>query len=261
MVENKTALITGASEGIGKEIALMLAKKGYNLVLVALEGLNLSTTAIEISQQTGKAAHPLGIDLTEANSVAKIQEFCTKNRITISLLINNAGMGSVGPFGKFDADFYSNMMTLNMIPMVKLSRAFSDDLQKNKGHIINMSSLASYNPIPYKAVYAASKTFVYSFSRALREEFKPLNVGVSVICPGGVITNDRVKVAIKKGGFLARISAITPQEVAEQVWEGIQKNKAVIIPGKWNKLFFSFSSLFPSTLKPPMIARVFRKRG
>ncbi|MFT7298033.1 MAG: short-subunit dehydrogenase [Sphingobacteriales bacterium] len=261
MGTNKTALITGASEGIGKEMAFKLAEQGYNLILVALEGLNLDTTSIEVSQKTGKAAHPLGLDLTKEGNVQKIKDFCQQNKISISILINNAGMGSVGPLEKFDSDFYGKMISLNITPMVQLVREFAEDLKKNKGHVVNISSLASYNPIPYKAVYAATKTFVYSFSRAIREEFKPENVGVTVVCPGGVITNERVREAINKGGFFARISAISPQQVTEDIWDGIVKNKAVVIPGKWNKFFFSLSSLFPATLKPPIIAKIFRKRG
>lgn len=258
------ALITGGSQGIGKSMAIELADRGYNLLLVALHNETLKATHRELVERyhIHVDVKELGIDLTEDSAAQTIYDYCKEQDIQVQILINNAGFGYAGSFDSYSVAFLDKLMRLNMLAMVNMTRVFIDDLKSQKcAYILNVGSIASYYDSPYKAVYAASKKFVYSFSRAIRAELFHQGVSVTVLTPAGVMTNENVKMAADAIGWTAKLISYTPEEVAKKAIDGMFKKKAVIIPGFFNKIYIGLRKILPNSLTIYMICRQFRKKG
>lgn len=256
-MENKYALITGASQGIGKAIAIILAKKGYNVLLVSRSADQLTLLTKQLKDQYHVQAEFLAIDLSEPSAALKVKDWCTSNSFDLSILINNAGFGLYGQFEKTDINETSGILKLNLIALTELTHHLIPLLKTNKNaHILNIASTAAYQAIPSMAIYAASKSFVLSFSRALRYELKG-HINVSCLCPGPTAT-----------GFVARSGMISfknitekfsadPESVAAAGINGMFSKKAEIIPGFTNKLGAFSTRLFPKWIIESMVARIF----
>jgi uncharacterized protein len=252
------ALITGGSEGIGKSIADALARHGYNLLLVALADKKLETTAADLAERHGCTVCHLGIDLSLQDADKQVHEWVESMDVQVSVLVNNAGYGSLGRFTSFDRDFYYHMMMINVVNLVGLTRLMLDNLKRApESHILNVGSLASFFPMPYKTVYASTKYFIYSFSRALREELRHSGVKVSLMCPGPVSTNDKVKKRIRMAGYFGRLTALNPDEVGVIGVRGMLGGKWMILPGLPAKAGYYFEKVLPLRLKQRLIARQF----
>ncbi|MCF8301915.1 MAG: SDR family NAD(P)-dependent oxidoreductase [Bacteroidales bacterium] len=251
-------LITGASEGIGKAMAYECGKRGMNLVLTSLPGPGLKNVADIIIKQFGVKVITLEKDLTAPEAPKEIYTWVKNQNLKVNMLINNAGKGCLGPFDHFSYEFYYKMMQLNMVSLVLLSRLFIPEMKSYpQSYILNLGSVASFYPIPYKVIYAASKGFVYSFSRALREELKHTSVHVSVLCAGSVITSPEVLKRIRKSGFFGKASSIRPAKLAQYTITKLLAKKPVIIPGRFNMLFIFLNKLLPSSYKQSFLARKF----
>ena len=186
----ETALITGASSGIGKEMCILHAQAFKDLVIVARNEKDLNGLKAQLESQYGIKVHVIARDLTEPNAVDEIIEDLRKNKIEIHYLINNAGFGSVGAFAESDWDKSLNMIQLNVIALTNLCRKILPQMiERNSGKILNVSSTASLMPGPLQAVYFASKAYVTSFSNALSEELKKTNITVTNLMPGATETN------------------------------------------------------------------------
>ena len=208
-------LITGASAGIGKALAVESAKRGKNLLLVALPNENLEKFSESLKKDYGIRTEFYETDLTQNGTCLALYDWCKKKGLKVNTLINNAGIGMGDYFGSFSHEYYEKMMQLNVISLVTLTRLFLAELKDSPDALIlNVGSLTGFCPSPYKAVYAASKSFVNFFSLALREELRSLGIRVSVFCPGSIPTNQEVKQRIKNSGFLARISVLSAEHVA-----------------------------------------------
>ena len=252
------ALVTGASMGIGRALSIEAAKRGYNLALVALPDSNLGKLADYIRKHYNATVLFLEIDLTTSQAPMRIFNWIRNKDITLQILINNAGLGHLGPFTDYTYEFYQQLIRLNIESVVLLSRLFIPELRKNKeSYILNLGSIASFYPIPYKVAYAGSKMFVYSFSRALREELKKDHIKVSVLCPGPIITNQNVIARIRKGGFWGRLSCMRAQKMAETTLNKLFRGKAVIIPGTVNKILTWMNYFLPPSLQQKILARKF----
>lgn len=257
------ALITGGSSGIGRCMAIELAERGYNLLLVALHDETLTETHKELVDryQVDVDVRELGVDLTDPNAAKTIYDFCMKENINVQILINNAGFGYAGRLDTYSVDFFDKLMNLNNVAMVKLTRYFIDELKKHdEAFILNVGSIASYYDTPYKSVYAASKKFVYSFSRGIRAEFRNTGVSVTVLTPAGVMTNENVKSAAEALGWKAKIISYTPEEVAAKAIKGMLGKKGVIIPGVFNKIYISIRKILPNSLTIHILASQFEKK-
>jgi len=253
-------LITGSSEGIGLAFAFECASIGHNLVLVSIDKEKLIRAKEKINKKYDVKVYIHETDLSNSKRVFDFYEWCKKERLKVNFLINNVGVGSDGSFDSYLAEFYLTQLNLNNTTMVLLTRLFYDDLRKNSpSFILNMSSLGAYQPMPFKAVYAATKTFVYNFSRALASEFKKENIHVGVVCPGPVLTNKNIEKRIEKVGFIARKSVLNPEEVAAYSINKLFRRKTVIIPGFVNKIIYFISSLFPIKIKNYFISKSFNK--
>lgn len=243
-------LITGASEGFGKALAIECAKRKMNLILVALPGIELHNLADLIRRQYAVDVLPIEKDLCEENSCVKIFDEVSALGLRVNMLFNNAGIGSTGLFEEGSILLYERQIKLNVLATTLITRLFLDMLKQNSpSYILNVGSLASYFPLPKKQVYGATKSFIFYFSKSLRRELKKDNVYVSVLCPGAMNTNLAVQLMIKKGNFLIRNSCMDPEKLASPVIDGILKRKEVMIPGRLNKCYVVVYSMLPEFIK------------
>ncbi len=260
-LENATgyALITGASKGIGRGLAIEFAKRGFNLALVSLPNSGLDIVTAYLNKHFPVTVKTLEIDLSLPHTPQKIFQWTKNENINIQFLINNAGMGFLGPFSSYSYEFYEKIIRLNIESVVLLTKLFLPELRKHsKGYVLNLGSLASFYPIPYKNVYAGSKNFIYSFSRALRSEMKNTSVTVSVLCPGPILTNPDTVQRIRQGGFWGKATSMRVQKMATIAVNALFKDKAVIIPGFLNKCLSVINSLIPASLKQNILYKKFR---
>lgn len=255
-------LITGASNGIGKGFAHACAKRGRNVLLIALPDQDLQQTLAELRTTYPECCFDaLGVDLSQGESPKEVFNWCQKNGYRIDILVNNVGVGNAGPFLSRPADFYYAQIHLNMVSTVMLTHLFLSELQNHsKAYILNVASLAAFYDIPYKSTYAASKKFIYSFSQSLRKELENTNISLTVLCPGGVITNAEVAQREKELGTVARLTLKSIEEVAEYALGHMFKGKAVAIPGAFPKIYRILGRLVPYSVKLNMLANTFAKR-
>ncbi|WP_183568725.1 SDR family NAD(P)-dependent oxidoreductase [Mucilaginibacter sp. SP1R1] len=234
---NTYALVTGASKGIGRSIALLLAKKGYPVLLVARSGTELEALANEITATYLVQAYWLAVDLSADEASQNITQWCTAKGYSVSILINNAGYGLWGNFESVDINEQLNMINLNINALVKLTHAFIGTLkQQPNAYILNIASTAAYQAVPTLAVYSATKAFVLSFSRALRYELKNTPVAVSCLCPGPTDTGFAHRAGLDAMAELAEKFNMQPDEVAALGLKGMFDKKAEIVPGFLNKV-------------------------
>ncbi|HEY5690816.1 MAG TPA: SDR family NAD(P)-dependent oxidoreductase [Cyclobacteriaceae bacterium] len=255
------AVVTGASSGIGKAISYELASKKINLVLVALPKTGLSRIVNQISNDYKVDVKSFEIDLTEDNAVYRFHQWCDKNELTINMLINNAGLGTHQEFERTSVSDLETMLKLNNQAVVMLAYYFLPDLKLNQpGNILNVGSLASFMNIPGKAVYAASKSFIYSFSLSLRMELKRYKINVSCLCPGGTVTSPRVLENISKTKFAGKSILQLPDTVAKEAVRQMLLGKRLIIPGWHNKLLYKLWALLPIQLIDIILSFLFFKQ-
>ncbi|MFC2125536.1 SDR family NAD(P)-dependent oxidoreductase [Bacteroidota bacterium] len=253
------ALITGASLGIGKAIAFELAAKNHNLILVALPGRELEQTAVELRLKFSVDVLDFGVDLTREETPEEIYDFVQSRKISINILINNAGRGTSGMFHRSDRELNNYMVKLNNMAMVGISHLFINMLlAQPEAWIMNVSSMEATLPLPYKTVYTATKAFIYAFSLALNEELKGTNVSVCVLCPGGVLTTEDGLKRAKSMGWKAKIMIKSPDFVAKKAISDMFKGKLVSIPGIVPYAIVKIMKLFPTKLKMKTLEKVFR---
>jgi short-subunit dehydrogenase len=246
------AIVTGASKGIGREVSILLAKKGYKLILVARSIAELEELATELP---GDALY-FTIDLSEAGAAKKVAEFC-KN-LPVSILVNNAGYGLWGNFEESDIGQQLNMLQLNINAVIELTYYLLPQLKKQPSYILNVSSTAAYQAVPTLALYSASKAFVLSFSRALRIELKG-TVSVSCLCPGPTDTGFAKRAGMDSLADLAEKFNMQPNEVAKIALDGMFNKKAEIIPGFLNKLSATGSRYINKSLIERITAGLYKK--
>lgn len=252
-------LITGASQGIGKCMAIECASRGMNLFLIALDNHYLSQTEQEIKSRFDIQVITLGIDLTDNQAPEKIFEFAKNNNIRINTLINNAGLGSGGLFEKSDIELNRDIIRVNTQAMMGLTYYFINELRNNApSHILNVSSMEATLPLPYKAVYTGTKNFIFSFSLALKEEIRGTGITMSILCPGPVLTNEDGLKRIQSQGKKAKLMVMMPEVVANMAIKGMLAGKSVIIPGIIPKSIVRIMGMFPLKLKMRILEKVFR---
>jgi short-subunit dehydrogenase len=244
------ALITGASKGIGKSIASLLATRGYDLLLVARSEDLLEKVASEIHSSSGKNCRYLALDLATDQAADIVFDWCTSNQFEVSVLVNNAGYGLSGNFEKYTAKEHTEMLHVNIITLTNLTRLFLPGmLQQKSGYILNIGSSASYQAVPMLSAYAASKAYVLSFSRGLYQELKKTNVSVTCVCPGPTDTNfvNRANVGAK-GQKTAERFNMTPLAVATIAVDSLFHRRPEVITGGMNKLSAFFAWLLPKSV-------------
>lgn len=260
MIERIYTLITGASEGFGKAIAIECACRKMNLILVALPGIELDNLVDFIKVRYSVSVIGIGKDLCKEDSPIEVFNEVKALGLRVNMLINNAGVGSTGLFEEGGVDLYERQIKLNVLATTLITRLFLDMLKQNKSsYILNVGSLASFFPLPKKQVYGATKSFIYYFSKCLQKELKKDNVFVSILCPGAMMTNSTVQLVIQKGNYLIRNSCIHPEKVAAIVINGMLKRKGVMIPGILNKCYVILLSVLPEFIKAIITNHSMRK--
>ncbi len=254
------ALITGASEGFGKALALECACRSMNLILVALPGSGLSSLACYIEKNFGVKTFCFEYDLSLKESCCSLFEEISCRRLRVNMLINNAGMGGTHYFEERNAEYYHRQIALNVMAPTLLSHLFLDMLEKNSpAHILNVSSLASFFYLPKKQVYGGTKSYIVSFSKSLRRELKSKKVFVSTVCPGGMNTTPALILYNRTLSGIGRWSVMNPEVVARITVDGMLRNKELIIPGFLNRLFIMMDKLLPKWLKEILTDREMKK--
>jgi hypothetical protein len=251
-------LITGASSGIGKALALECASKGMNVLLVALPGEELSVLEKQIHERYKINCHSFGIDLSVHCSSSAVYEWVKQHDYKVNILINNVGVGSKGAFDQVSPDFYYTQIHLNVMTTCIMTRLFINDLKANApANIMNVGSMGGFFMLPDKIVYSATKAFVYAFSQGLRMELASSGITVSVLCPGGTDSNEKTTAINKDLKGLAKSSILQPCEVAKEAIDKMLKGRARIIPGFINKLSYHISRIVPEFIHRMLIARTF----
>jgi len=243
-------LITGASEGFGKALAIECARRNMNLILVALPGPELHSLTHFIERNYPVDVIAIEKDLCKDESCRELYTRVTELNLQVNMLINNAGIGSTVLFEEGSPGLYEKQIKLNVLATTLITRLFLKTLQRNShSYILNVGSMASFFYLPKKQVYGATKSFIYFFSKSLRKELKKSNVHVSVLCPGGMNTNLALTLMNKTGNFLSRLSVMNPEDVVPVAIDGLLKGKEVIIPGKLNKFFMLLDKVLPEVIK------------
>jgi uncharacterized protein len=252
-------LITGASAGIGKALAIQCAVRKMNLLIVSLPGAELENTVSEIKTKYKTKCWGLGIDLAKPEAFCSVYKWVKENNFHVNVLINNVGVGSKKNFEHNNTCFYERQLQLNVHAATMLTHIFLDELKANApSHIMNTGSMGGFYTIPGKTVYAASKAYIYFFSRSLRLELKQHNVIVSVLCPGGTDSNEKTIAINRELKGVARRSILTPEHVAKEAIDKMLKGKPRIIPGTINKIYYHISRLVPEFVQQFFIFNAFK---
>jgi uncharacterized protein len=251
---DRVALITGASIGIGEQFTRQLAARGYDVVLVARDVARLEALAKEI-EAGGVSAEVLAADLTDAAQLAAVEARAR----TVDLLVNNAGFGTFGPFHTLDIETELREINLNVMALVRLTHAAAAGMvERGRGRILNVSSLAGFQPGPSNATYGATKAFVTSFTEAVHEELRGTGVHVTALCPGFTHTEFQARAnapASEVPGFMWQEAP----EVARAGLDGVEKNKAIVIPGAVNKVMGNLSAVTPHAITRRVGAAVLKR--
>jgi len=245
----ETALVTGASSGIGAEFARALANRGMNLILVARDEARLGRLAEEIRSRHQVSIHVLPADLRRPDAATQITKAVAELGQQVHLLVNNAGFMTHGAFESIDPALEQDEVMVNVAAVVGLSHAFLPEmLRRSSGGVINVASVAGFQPVPYLSVYAATKAFVISFSVALREECRDRGVAVLCLCPGTTTTELFTRATAKEAALGAPRSV---QQVVQTALRGLDGGRSLTVDGLKNSLL---------TLGPRLIPKWFAAR-
>jgi len=259
-----SALITGASSGIGSEFARQFAKRARTIVLVARRSERLADLRDELlNRNPNLEVHVRVVDLADKAQIELLIDSLARDKIDVDLLINNAGLGDSGPFAASDPIRNEQMALVNVVALTSLTRCLLPQMiAKRRGGILNVSSSAGFLPIPGDAVYAATKAYVTSFSEALRAELRGKGVSVCAVCPGPVHTEFQ-QVAKRAGAqpeMGSRIFFVSVKQVVRAALAALEADRPLVIPGLAMKFAMFLTRLFPM----PVVRLVFRlapKRG
>jgi short-subunit dehydrogenase len=244
-----TALITGASNGIGLELAKIHASKGGNLVLVARNKSKLDELKKELENQYKVSVYIIGKDLSVFNSAQEVYDETNKQNIKIDYLINNAGFGDYGMFLDLDWNKELQMINLNITTLTQFTKLYLQDMVKHRsGKIMNVASTAAFQPGPIMAVYFATKAYVLSFSEAVNNEVSDKGVTVTTLCPGATESGFQAAAAMEESNLVKGRKLPTSKEVAEYGYAAMLKGKTVAIHGLMNWILANSVRFTPRSL-------------
>jgi short-subunit dehydrogenase len=257
---SNTALVTGASSGIGAAIAAELASRGFSLILVARREERLLSLATELSSEHGIDVEVIAADLADEGGRDRLQQELGGRGRAVEVLVNNAGFGHQADFARSPRERMVEMVRVNVEAVVDLtSRFIGPMVDRGRGSVINISSTAAFQPLPGSAVYAASKSFVLSFSEAIRTELRGTGVTVTAVCPGPAKTEFTEVAGV--GGVEERTPGAvwtSVEEIARQAVDGAKRDKRVVVPGMLNRASAIAGQHSPRAVVLPLISRVWR---
>ncbi len=255
------ALITGASSGIGYELAHVFAKNGWNLVLVARRLDRLLALSQQLSKSFGVSVFVIEKDLTKPQASEELFRETSSKNLVIDALVNNAGVATYGMFSRTELKAETDLLEINIGALTKLSKFYLRPmLERKKGWILNVASTAAFQPGPLMAVYYASKAYVLSFSEALANELEGTGVSVTALCPGA--TKTEFKDAAKMGDSkLFQKQVMSAERVAQEGYRGMMRRKTIVIPGVKNTIMASSVRWAPRWLVPRVVRRLQETRS
>lgn len=254
-------LITGASSGIGFELASVFAKNNHNLILVARSTEKLESLKKEIEKTYSVVAQVITADLSKPDAAEQLFIEVEKRNLKVNILVNNAGFGEHGLFISSKLARNEEMINLNILTLTKLTHLFLPEMIKHKhGKILNVASTAAFQPGPLMAVYYATKAFVLSFSEALYEELKGTGVSVSALCPGPTQSNFMAVANAADVPLLSSLSIPTSKEVAEYGYKALMNNKPVAIHGLFNNIVAKSAGITPRAITRKVVMKLQSKR-
>ncbi len=268
--KNEYALITGASSGIGYELAKVFARNGFNLILVARNLGRLEAVAQELTRDHMTECHVISADLSLMGGVEEVYRRVHEKDLTVSVLVNDAGVGTYGLFRQTDFEMEAQMINLNIVGLTYLTKLFVKEMVENgSGRILNVASVVGLWPVPRMSVYAATKAYVISFSQSLASEVKGTGVQVSVLCPGAVDTSflksgekearsSRPGLVLRVLGRMRHMDAAT---VAAVAYRDMMKNKRVIVPSAFFRVFRVTMKFMPQGLVSDLRERSHRRNS
>ncbi len=253
-----TCLITGASSGIGADIARELARRGHGVTLVARREDRLHDLAEELAKGWDVRAETVACDVTDPDDRSALVKTVADRGLKVEVLVNNAGFGSGGAFHELDGDGETGMVRTNVEALVALTSEYLPAMVK-RGHgaILNLGSLIAFQPVPYQATYGASKAFVLAFTEAIHEELRGTGVTLTALCPGPVRTEFG-----EAGGFggadenIPSFAWLSPDKVAAAGVEGLEKGRRVVVPGALNQLGALGGQHMPRSMLLPLVSRL-----
>lgn len=262
MPNNQIALVTGATSGIGMELARLLAQRGYDLLLASRNAEKMKDIQQNFAKQYNVKVLTHEIDLSESRSAVSLFERCQNDGLRVEVLINNSGFGLFGPHLDNDLDKITRLAQLNMISLVELCTLFAKPMKaRRSGYILNVASTAAFQAIPYFAEYAASKAFVLHFSLGLAGELEEHNVTVSCLCPGPT-QSQFFAVANPNGAGKSPFGGrplMTAEEVAQSGIATLFARKLFVIPGFTNQFLAMLNRLFPRRMALNVVKGMFAK--
>jgi short-subunit dehydrogenase len=254
--QEQWALITGASSGIGRALALEFAAGGFNVFLTARDRDALESAAAECRDRAGIQTKIFSADLSDPGSIDSLITEISNRRIDV--LVNNAGFGVKGDFAGTAIGEELKMLEVQLSAMLKLTKAVLPEMIAQKsGRILNVASVYSFSSVPKQSVYSACKSFVFSFSSSLRAEVKNSGVSVTVLCPGIIQTEFRTRAGIAD----KKDSGMTAEAVAKTAFEKTMRGAHLVVPGFSNKLFVFLSRHLPFALQSALISFINNRRG
>jgi short-subunit dehydrogenase len=257
-----TCLITGASSGIGAELARGLAARGNGVTLVARREERLRELATELTEDHGVLAEVVAGDVSTAEGRAALQAAIAERDLEVEVLVNNAGFGSGGRFTELDGEREAEMVRTNVEAVVALSAAYLPAMvERGRGAVLNVASLIAFQPVPFQATYGATKAFVLSFTDALHEELRDTGVTVTAVCPGPVRTEFG-----EMGGFggaderIPRPLWLSAEKVARDALAAVERGDRVTVPGPHNRIAALWGQHLPRSILLPLVRQVWPVR-
>jgi short-subunit dehydrogenase len=245
---NQTALITGATSGIGYELAKVFAKNGYNLFIVARNENELQKTAEELQQQFGISVETIAKDLFNRKNAFELYNEVKSRNVQIDVLVNDAGQGQYGEFTETDINRELDIIELNIISVVVLTKQFLKDMvARGEGKILNVASIAGKVPGPLQSVYHGTKAFVHSFTEAIREEVKDKGVVITSLLPGATATDFFNKADMQDAKIVQETKLSDPAKVAKDGFEALMSGDDMVVSGLKNKVQVAMSNVMPDS--------------
>jgi uncharacterized protein len=252
---DRAAIVTGASSGIGEEFARILVQRGYQVVLIARSANRLD----ELAGRLGPKAHSLPTDLSDRTARAGLPDRVAALGLVPDILVNNAGLSTLGLVAKSVPEQELNLVEVDVAAVVDLcSRFLPGMVDRRRGAVLNVASMAAFAPLPGQAAYGAAKAFVLSYTHSLRGELRGTGVTVTALCPGPVDTGFGEAAGFTKEeaeGALPRIMWVPADQVAQAGIDGLAAGKAVVVPGRVNRVASTLVRFAPPELLSPVLAR------
>ena len=255
-----TALVTGASSGIGAEFAAQLAAEGMDQVLVARRADRLAALGAELEKKFSVRCHPIAIDLSASDAPRRIYAETEAKGLKIDWLVNNAGFGTNGPFASLPLEREMEEIQLNVGALVALTRLYVPGMvERRRGQIVNLGSVGSFVPTPYMATYSATKAFILSFSEALAAELSTTGVGVLALCPGATKTEFQEVAGVSEN--VPQFTYMSAQAVVAQAIAASKRGKRTLVPGWMNKVLIASTRLTPRRVLAQVAGSMFAPKN